>query len=192
MANLSFHMEGVDDAAIEASTGRPDPLPAGTYQLQPEEFELAQTKDGTGIVVKATFGVVTGQCEGRKVFSQYNIRNKSAQAQAIAIGEFKALCLGCGVDYDVAKQDTDHLLFKPFTALVGMEKQNMNQTTGELYAPRNKISKYIPHGEQGAAAPAIASTPKPAFIPNAGAAPSAQKPSGGLPWQKSAGDEIPF
>lgn len=184
MANLSFHMEGVDDASIEASTGRPDPLLAGTYQLQPEEFEIAQTKDGTGIVLKGTFGVVTGQCEGRKVFVQYNIRNKNAQAQAIAIGEFKALCLACGVNYDIAKQETDHLMFKPFQALVGMEKQNINPTTGEPYAPRNKISKYIPHGEQPAQAVAGSgvAAPKAAFVP---AAQAATKPSGGLPWEKT-------
>lgn len=184
MANLSFHMDGIDDAAIEASTGRPDPLPVGQYQLQSDAFEIAQTKDGTGIMLKAEFSVAGGATEGRKVFVQYNIRNKNAQAQAIAIGEFKALCLACGVDYGIAKEETDHLLYKPFNAMVGMEKQNVNPATGELYAPRNKISKYIPHGEQ--AAPAA---PKAAVAPNtpkaAVAAQAAAKPSGALPWQKA-------
>jgi Protein of unknown function (DUF669) len=180
MANLSFHMEGIDDAAIDAATGRPDPMPAGQYELQPETFEIAQTKDGTGIMLKTEFGVVTGQMEGRKVFVQYNIRNKNAQAQAIAIGEFKALCLACGVDYDIAKQETDALLYKPFQALVGMEKQNINPTTGEPYPPRNKISKYIPLGAQGAVtAPAT----KQAFTPAVAA--QAASPKAGLPWQKS-------
>jgi hypothetical protein len=182
MADLSLYMEGVDDAAIEASTGVPEPLAPGNYTLQAEKFELNQTKDRTGMLLKATLSVVGGPFEGRKIFPQFNIRNKSAQAQTIGIAEFKALCKAAGVDYDTAKLDTDNLLYHPFNATVGMEKEQTNPTTGQPYPPKNRVTKYIPFGGD-AAASAPPATVAPAV---AAAAVAAAKPAaaGGMPWSK--------
>jgi hypothetical protein len=185
MVDFSFYAEGVDMSEVEASTGKPDPIPANIYMLQPESFEEAITKDGTGVMLKAMFSVVNGPFEGRKVFDQYNLKNKSFMAQTIAWGHVKALCLACGVDFDAVREKggggSDLLLYKPFSAKISIEVK-------PPYEPRNKISKYIPHGNAGSAMAAPVAV-KPAFIP-AGVTGAVAKPSGGLPWGKQ--DGVPF
>jgi len=186
MADLSQWLdESFDDRAVAASTGIPEPVPAGEYMLQVEQTELVTTKDSTGMMLKTTLVIVAGEFEGRKVFPQYNVRNKSAQAQTIGIGEFKALCLACGVDYEIARTDTDAVLYKPFRAMIGFEKEQINPQTGNPYPPKNRVMKYIPAGQ---AAPVAAAAPK-AAAPKAAtpaAAPKPAAPQGGLPWKKSA------
>jgi len=182
MADLSNFFDDVDDRAIQPSTGIPDPVPPGEYHMQPEKFELIATKDGTGMMLKTDLVIISGEFEGRKVFPQFNIRNKSSQAQTIGIGEFKALCLACGIDYEIARTDTDALLYKPFRAMVGMEKEQINPTTGNPYPPKNRVTKFIPSGQ---AAPAAAAKPAAAAAP-AAASPRPAAPQAGLPWKKSA------
>lgn len=183
MADLSNFFEDFDDRAVAPSTGVPDPVPPGEYQLQAEAFELVATKDGTGMMLKTTLAVASGEYEGRKIFPQFNIRNRSAQAQTIGIGEFKALCLACGVDYEIARTDTDALLWKPFKANVGFEKEQINQTTGQPYPPKNRVTKFIPAGQAAPARPAAAPSAQKPAAP-APARPAA--PQGGLPWKKTA------
>lgn len=180
MADLSQFLDDVDDRAIAPSTGVPEPVPPGEYLLHVERTELVTTKDGTGILLKVTLAVASGPFEGRKLFPQFNVRNRSAQAQAIGIAEFKALCLACGVDYEVARRDTDALLFKPFRAMVGFAKEQVNPATGQPYPPRNEVKRYIP---AGSAAP----PPAPA-APAAVAAPAAPPAAarGDLPWKRPA------
>lgn len=182
MANLTQYFDNsFDDRAVEASTGVPEPVPPGEYMLQVEKSELTPTKDQTGIILAVTVAVVSGQYEGRKIFPRFNIRNKSAQAQTIGIAEFKALCAACGVDYDRAREDTDVVNYVPFKAMVGMEKESINEATGQPYAPRNRITKYIPAGGSSATQPQ-ATTPK----TDAAKPTGAPKSSGSLPWKKSA------
>lgn len=187
MADLSQFFHDVDDSNIKASTGVPDPLPPGNYTLQVEGAEVSPTKDQTGVILKMTYGVASGPDEGRKVYAQFNIRNKNAQAQSIGISEFKALCLACNVDYELAKMDTDALNFIPFQVMLGMEKENINPATQQPYPPRNRVTKYIPAGQQAIAgtAPAPAATVAPAV------AAAVVKPQAGTPW-KGAGGAVPF
>jgi len=183
--DLSNFFDDVDDRAVPASTGIPEPVPPGEYLMQVDANELVPTKDSTGMMLKCTLVIVSGEFEGRKIFPQYNVRNKSAQAQTIGIGELKALAAACGVDWEVARTDTDSLLYKPFRASVGFEKEQINPATGQPYPPKNRVTKYIPAGQ---AAPA---GPKPAPAAAGKTAPAASSarpaaPQGGLPWKKSA------
>lgn len=182
MADLSHFLEDFDDRSVAASTGVPEPVPPGEYMLQVDQTELIPTKDQTGMMLKAVLTVVSGEFEGRKIFPQFNVRNKSAQAQTIGIGELKALAIACGVDWEIARTDTDSLLYKPFRANVGFEKQEINPSTGLPYPLRNCIMKYIPAGQAAPAAPTAA--PKP--MPAAGASARPAAPQAGLPWKKSA------
>lgn len=184
MADLSQYLgEEFDDRAVSPSTGVPDPVPPGEYMLQVDQAELGPTKDNTGMMLKAVLVIVAGEFEGRKVFPQFNVRNKSAQAQTIGIGELKALAIACGVDWEVARTDTDTLLYKPFRANIGFEKEQINPTTGQPYPLRNRVLKYIPAGQAAPAAPA----PK-AAAPAAAASATrpAAAPQAGLPWKRSA------
>lgn len=183
MADLSNFFGDVDDRAVAASTGIAEPVPAGEYMLQVDANELVPTKDGTGMMLKCTLVIVAGEFEGRKIFPQFNVRNKSAQAQTIGIGELKALAIACGVDWEVARADTDALLYKPFRANVGFEKEQINPMTGQPYPLRNRVLKYIPANQ---AAPAAAPAQKPAAQAPAAAAARPAAPQSGLPWKKSA------
>lgn len=183
MADLSHFLEDFDDRSVAASTGVPEPVPPGEYMLQVDQADLVPTKDQTGMMLKCVLTIVSGEFEGRKVFPQFNVRNKSAQAQTIGIGELKALAIACGVDWEVARTDTDALLYKPFRANIGFEKEQINPATGLPYPPKNRVMKYIPAGQ--AAPAAAAATPKAASpAPAAAARPAA--PQAGLPWKKSA------
>lgn len=180
MANLDEYWGDLDVESIPASRGAGEPLPAGEYMLAMDSSEAVVTKDGTGILLKCSFKVVEGEFEGRMVFTNMNIRNKNAQAQQIAIGEFKALCLATGVPFDVARSDTTSLMYVPFRARIGFEKAQAG------YEPRNKVTKYYEAGAAVASTPAAAPVaPASAARPAAAAAP-AKPAGGGLPWKKSA------
>lgn len=178
MADLSNFFDDFDDRTVAASTGVPEPVPPGEYMLQVDQCELVPTKDGTGMMLKCILVVVAGEFEGRKLFPQFNVRNKSAQAQTIGIGELKALSLACGVDWEIARADTDSLLFKPFRANIGFEKAQINPATNLPYPLKNRVMKYIPAGQAAPAAPVQkAATATPAARPAA--------PQAGLPWKKA-------
>lgn len=194
MADLSLFLSDEIAGGIAASTGVPDPVPEGDYDLQLSESDVNQTKDGTGVLLKCTFEVITGEYEGRKVFTQFNVANKSAQAQQIGIAEFKALCLGCGVPFEEARNDTSLLEFKPFKAKVGLRqeidkatgKAKVNPATNAPYPPRNSIKKFYVHGEVPTpAATATAGVPAAHVAAQAGASkPAASAAAKARPWEK--------
>lgn len=176
MADLSMYFdEQFDDRSIEASTGTPEPVPAGEYTMQVDKTEASPTSDQTGVKLVVAFSIVSGEYEGRKVFANFNVRNKNHQAQTIGISELKALALACGVDWEVARHDTDELLYKPFSAVVGFEKEKINPNTGLPYPPRNRVMKYIAATAAAPAAPARPATPV--------ARPAAAAPKAGMPWK---------
>lgn len=141
-----FLNEEFDDRAVEPSKGIDGPVPAGEYTLQMEKGTIAYTKNGRGVLFKAQFAILEGEYSGRMVFGQFNIRNDNEQAQTIGIAELKALAISCGLDWETVRADTDQLLFKPFSARVGMDREQTNPETGRTYAARNKIMKYYPAG----------------------------------------------
>jgi len=196
MADLSQFLTDEIAGAVPASTGVPDPVPEGDYDLQLVSTELSATRDETGVLLNSTFEIVTGEYEGRKIFTRFNVRNKSAQAQSIGIGEFKALCLAVSIPYEEARNDTSMLEYKPFRAKVGLGvetdkatgKPKLNPNTNAPYAPKNSIKKFYPFGETApASAPAATAPAKVAThvaaaanVAAAGAA-SGAKP---MPWIK--------
>lgn len=183
MADLSQYLEDFDDRSVAASTGVPEPVPPGEYLLQVDTTELIPTKDQTGMMLKCVLSVVSGEYEGRKLFPQFNVRNKSAQAQTIGIGELKALAIACGVDWEIARTDTDSILYKPFRANVGFEKEQINPTTGQPYPLRNRVLKYIPADAAAPAAPPQQHPAQSAGAPKTVAA-KPGTPQQGLPWKK--------
>lgn len=141
-----FLNEEFDDRAVEPSKGIDGPVPAGEYTLQCEKGTIAYTKNGKGVLFKAQFAILEGEYSGRMIFGQFNIRNDNEQAQTIGIAELKALTIACGLDWETVRADTDQLLYKPFQARVGMDREQTNPETGRTYAARNKIMKYYPAG----------------------------------------------
>jgi hypothetical protein len=120
MANLMDDFHSTDLDAIPADGGG-EPLPEGDYTLQMTKSERVPNSKGTGIKLEVTYEVATGQFEGRKFYDQYNTSHPNHQTQAIAIGQLKAFCLACGVDFSSFANETELAHHKPFLAKVDIE-----------------------------------------------------------------------
>lgn len=184
MASLRDFMD-FDDSDVQPDTGASrDPIPAGDYVLQVDNEELRTTKDQTGMMLACTYKVLDGEHEGRLIFTNFNVKNKSQQAQKIGVSQLKALCLACNIDYEQVKDDTSLLRQIPFRANVGFEKEQAG------YERRNRVTKYYPCDSMPppSSAPAPqqqASSPPPQQQSRPAAPPPQQRPAGaGLPWQR--------
>ena len=164
-----------DLGAIEPSTGAGggELLPVDDYRLQADEISDENvTKDGTGKYVTAKFTVIEGVCEGASFYVNFNIENKNPKAAEIAWRELSAWGHAVGV----LTGDSDALLYKPFMALVGIEKSKNPQ-----YGDKNKILKYYRQDET----PAVYVPPaKP--VPVAIARAAVVAATGTRPWAKRA------
>ena len=100
--------QNITSALQNAQPENYDLLPPGTYSLQAEKAELIDTKDGFGQYIKVQFNVLGPEYAGRKVFCNFNIRNRSAEAERIGVSQLKAFILAGGVQEPLV--DTDQLL----------------------------------------------------------------------------------
>jgi len=163
-------------------------LPNGIYRLEVEASDVTPTKDGKGTILKTTMVVVApDEYAKRKLFTNYNLENPSAQAQEIGQRQFAALCRAIGV-HEV--EDSEDLHFRSFTVKVGLGKPSKD---GQ-YPARAEIKKYffpdegdLPEPaidlEQPAAAPRHANDNRaPAANDNRQAAPAAAATGKKRPW----------
>lgn len=83
------------------------PMPVGEYVLRVEQAEVRDTKSGTGKYIRATMTVVGGKYEGRKVWHNFNIVNKTPEAVMIGKQELKRMLVASGIPED--KTDIQNL-----------------------------------------------------------------------------------
>lgn len=171
-------------------------LPNGIYKLEIEASDVVPTKAEDGTILKVTNVVLEPEdYKGRKIFNNYNIENKSAQAQEIGQKQFAALCRAIGVG---EVEDSEDLHFKAYTARVALGKPSKD---GQ-YPARAEIRRYyfedegnVPEPAIDAVQPAAPATTAPAARPaaannnhrpaaNQNAAPVAAKAAGARPWGK--------
>jgi len=115
---------------IEASNG--GVVPKGTYLVQVEKAELADTKSG-GQMIKVQFNITGEQQNGRKLFEQYNIANANPQAVQIGLGQIKSLVVASGANLSK---------FTSPDQLVGLEcLVNVKEYTDD-YGEKNSITAY--------------------------------------------------
>jgi hypothetical protein len=171
-----FLDEEFDDTKVPVSTGVPEPVPPGKYTLQCEKEEMAYTASGNGIIFKVSAAIVTGEFAGRMIYMNFNVKNPSEQAVTIGISELKALVAALGIPWETFRSgDTGMILYKPFEAELGMEKENINPKTGKPYPPRNRVTKYIMRPAGSAPVAATKSAPPKA-----------------APAKRAPDDEVPF
>ena len=175
-----------DVSEVAPATGSFELLEPGDYRLEASEISDENvTKDGTGAYVTIKYTVVEGDRQGAQIFANYNIKNKSEKAQEIAWRELSALGHAIGV----LAGHSDDLLYKPFSAKVGVEK-GKPKGDGTNYNDRNRIEKFYPL-DSGAPPAAAQPAPSLAAIPAVVAAKPAPaaKPAaaaGARPWAKRA------
>lgn len=110
---------GFDTSEVDVNEGPSyELLPEGEYTLKAIDAEEKETSTG-GEMIVAKFEVVGGKHDGRWVWMNFNIKNRSETAQRIGRQQLVAWATACGKpDAD----DTDKLLDKRFNALIGIQK----------------------------------------------------------------------
>ncbi len=155
MARLATAFNAQDYDTTQADYSE---LPNGIYELEIEASEVAPTKDGTGTILKTTNVVIRPeQFAKRKLFNNFNLENKSVQAQEIGQRQFASLCRAIGVS---SVEDSDELHFKTYTVRIGLGKPSKD---GQ-YPARAEIKKFFFPDEGNVPEPAIDET-RPATRP---------------------------
>jgi hypothetical protein len=157
---------GFDSSEVDVNEGPSyELLPEGEYTMKAIDAEEKETSTG-GEMIVAKFEVIGGKHDGRWVWMNFNIVNRSEAAQRIGRQQLVAWATACGKP---DANDTDKLLDKRFNAIVGIQKG-----TGG-YKDSNTIKQFL-FGD--------ASSPKAA--PAESKAAPAEKPaavaSGSNPW----------
>jgi hypothetical protein len=157
---------GFDSSEVDVNDGPSyELLPEAEYTMKAIDAEERETSTG-GEMIVAKFEVIGGKHDGRWVWMNFNIVNKSEAAQRIGRQQLVAWATACGKP---DANDTDKLLDKRFNAIVGIQKG-----TGG-YKDSNTIKQFL-FGD----APSTSASPK-----ESKAAP-AEKPaaasSGSNPW----------
>jgi hypothetical protein len=127
-------------------------LPSGIYELEVEASDVVPTKAGDGTILKTTMVVLRPEDYAkRKLFNNYNLENKNAQAQEIGQRQFASLCRAIGVQ---EVSDSEDLHFKAFTAKIGLGKPSKDG----LYPARAEIKTYYFPDQGNVPEPAIDAT----------------------------------
>lgn len=166
MASLGTRVEVTE----EGTEQRPqyENLPNGNYLLQMESADVVEKNEGTAehsIMVKSTFEVLEPEeFKGRKLFGNYNLKNKSEQAQQIGNNQFQCLLRAIEVP---SADDTDELLFRSFMATVGLGKDSKEKNADgtPVYPAKPEIKRYWYPDVGDAPAPGVTAAPPSAKAP---------------------------
>lgn len=128
---------GFDLNEYESSGTRDySPIPKGEYTIKCTDAEVKTTRSG-GEMIAATFEVVGGEHDGRKVWNNYNIHNDSEKAQKIGREQVASWARACGKPNATS---FDELLERKFIASIDIEKGK------DGYADKNRIVGYVMQG----------------------------------------------
>lgn len=132
---------GFDLNEYESSGTRDySPIPKGEYTIKCTDAETKTTRSG-GEMIAATFEVVGGEYDGRKVWNNYNIHNDSEKAQKIGREQVASWARACGKPN---ASSFDELLERKFIASIDIEKGK------DGYADKNRIVGYVMQGSSPA------------------------------------------
>lgn len=132
MGNLNINIDEVAPVSMDFT-----PIPAGKYEAWLVEADVKTTKAGTGQYLKLQFEVLDGEYAKRKVFMNLTVKNPSAKAQEIGLGQLSALCKALGKTGIV--DDSSELLSIPVIISVAVE-DNMSYDG----KPQNVIKGFFP------------------------------------------------
>lgn len=184
MAQLNFNARNV---APELPR---DPVPAGVYLAHIIESDVVATKSG-GQMLKLTHEILDGPCKGRRVWSNINVQNPSAEAERIGQAQLSALCHAVNVLEIQGESSMLHMIplrMRVSIRPAGPDKQGVPRDA------QNEVKGY----EAATAAPAAAPFSQqrqaaqvqslPAQQPQQAAQPAAQqpRPAGAAPWARRA------
>ena len=158
------HAINLEDLPESNNTGEFQPLPAGWYNATINKAELKATKDGTGQYIAIRYDIIGPTHQGRVVFGNVNIRNKSEKAEEIGRAQLGDIMRAIGLKQ---VSDTDQLIG-------GALQIKLDVKTDEQYGTRNEVKGFKAAGDSMPAS-AVPTFAKPAEAKSAGSAP---------PWAK--------
>lgn len=163
---MAFLEHAINLEDLPESTGDGDfkPLPAGWYSATINKAELKATKDGTGQYIAIRYDITSPSHQGRVVFGNVNIRNKSEKAEEIGRAQLGDIMRAIGLKQ---VSDTDQLIG-------GSLQIKLDIKTDEQYGTRNEVKGYKAAGDAMPAS-AVPTFAKPAEAKATGSAP---------PWAK--------
>jgi hypothetical protein len=140
----------------QGNTGSYDPLPAGWYDANITSAELKPTKDGSGQYIKVRYDITGPSHQGRVVFGNLNIKNKSAKAEEIGRQQLGDIMRAIGL---AKVTDTDQLIGGSLSIKLDI------RAASEQYAAQNEVKGFksltgsAPAAALAASAPAKAAPP---------------------------------
>ena len=159
------HAINLDDLP-ESNTGEFQPLPAGWYSATINKASLEPTKDGTGQKIAMRYDITGPTHQGRVVFGNLNIKNKSAKAEEIGRAQLGDIMRALGLRQ---VSDTDQLVGGSLQI-----KLEIKEATDQ-YAARNEVKAFKSSGDAMPIAASVPTFSKPAEAKATGSAP---------PWAK--------
>lgn len=150
-----------------------DPLPAGWYNTNITQAEIKATSDGTGQYIKLRYDITGPTHQGRVVFGNLNIKNKTPKAEEIGRQQLGEVMRAIGLS---RVTDTDQLIGGSLSIKLEIRAQRTDPASGKTYDASNDVKGF--RSLNGSPAP-MASVPfgSPA---TASAAPGKASP----PWAK--------
>jgi hypothetical protein len=142
---LNYNPENVEDLGDGFKV-----IPPGTYNVIIVESDVADTKAGTGKILKLKYQIIDGANVGDTIADNINIINPSEVAQKIGQSQLKNICDAIG--HKGLLKDSTQLHGKPLAVKVVIEDFTSN-TTGKVLQS-NKVEKRMPKQSASSAAPA--------------------------------------
>jgi hypothetical protein len=149
---MAFLGQTYTTAELPQGNNNFEPIPAGNYNAQVAEADLVPTKDGSGQYIKMKLAILGPSHEGRVLFSNINIRNKSTQAETIGLQQLGDIARAIGLQ---AVSDTDQLVGATMQIKVAVKA-----ATGD-YAASNEVKGYKAIAGQASAPFAASFSPPP-------------------------------
>lgn len=155
---MAFLDQAIDLGSLPQSEQSYDLLPPGWYSASITKAELKATKDGTGQYIAIRYDITGPSHQGRVVFGNLNIKNRSVKAEEIGRQQLGELMRAIGL---ARVQDTDQLIGGQLQIKVAIREASGG------YEAQNEVKGYkVMAGAQpvmsaptAAPAPAASNTP---------------------------------
>lgn len=143
--DVFLDLTGVEENSFEM-------VPPGEHPVIMLEAEVKKTRSGSGEYIAATFQVVHGPAENRKLFHNFNIKNDNPKAAEIGLGQLKSFMRCSEIKDDKLRSVVELTAGKPVVAVV-KHKQD------EQYGPSAVVSYFKPWSGGAAAVAKTAGQP---------------------------------
>jgi len=148
MAAINFN------AAEITPTNNFDAIPAGTYEAVISSSESKPMKSGNGMGFNFCFDIVSGPCQGRKVFVWITYEHRTSQeAQRIGREQLSAICRAVGV---AQLTDTAQLHNLPLMITVALDRNDSTRNVIKKYSAKTASAPTTPASSVSATASATA------------------------------------